>query len=192
MGNYQLSYTGAQINTAIERAISLSENTGSATDVIMNQKGVTEALNIARTHTFSATSESAMLGLAANIGDLAFRTDESKTYILTEVDPTVLSNWKLILSPAGSSVITFTVNVTNNWVGDSDTGYTQDIEVSGLLATDSPFIDIVFSSDISVARSEAENYAKISKATTSNGTLMLSCFYFMPTIAFNLLLKCIR
>lgn len=50
--------------------------------------------------TFVVVSEVAMLALDAQKGDVAIRSDESKTYILSTYVPTVLANWKQILVPA--------------------------------------------------------------------------------------------
>jgi hypothetical protein len=153
---------------------------------------VDDGLTKATTHTYTAASQAAMLALTANLGDVAFRTDENRTYILSGADPSVLANWKPVLTPSGISVVTFTASVTTTWTGDASTGYSQDVEVTGLLATDTPFIDIIFSSTLATAKLEAEAYAKVSKATTADDTLTLVCFDFKPATAFNLQLKCIR
>lgn len=53
--------------------------------------------------TFVVESEAEMLGLAAQRGDIAIRTDEDETYILAVDDATVLANWKEIM--AGGQVV---------------------------------------------------------------------------------------
>lgn len=45
-------------------------------------------------------SQVAMLALVAQKGDVAIRTDENKTYILSTNDPTTLADWKEVLTPA--------------------------------------------------------------------------------------------
>lgn len=57
------------------------------------------------TDTYVVSSEAAMLALTAQKGDVAVRTDESKTYILTADPATTLSNWQEILTPSGGTVI---------------------------------------------------------------------------------------
>ena len=54
---------------------------------------------VAITETFVVDSQAAMLELQAQEGDVAVRTDESKSYILTDDDPTQLGNWQILLSP---------------------------------------------------------------------------------------------
>lgn len=55
--------------------------------------------SIALTDTFTVTSQSAMLALNAQQGDVAIRTDESKTYILTNNLPSTLSSWVILQTP---------------------------------------------------------------------------------------------
>ena len=52
------------------------------------------------TDTFVVSSETEMLALPeVQIGDVAIRTDENKSYILKEADSTVLSSWQELLTP---------------------------------------------------------------------------------------------
>lgn len=53
---------------------------------------------IAITETFVVNDEAEMLALDAQVGDVAIRLDESKTYILALAPPTVLANWKELLT----------------------------------------------------------------------------------------------
>ena len=77
--------------------------------------------NLAITDTFVVANESAMLQLDAQAGDVAVRTDESKTYILKATPATTLANWQLLLQPAApvQSVNNKTGNVT---LKNSDVG----------------------------------------------------------------------
>lgn len=54
---------------------------------------------IAISETFVVNSQSAMLALSAQQGDVAVRTDVSKCFILAGTDPTILSNWQELLTP---------------------------------------------------------------------------------------------
>lgn len=51
---------------------------------------------------FAVASQSAMLALTAQTGDLAIRSDENKTYILKTAPANVLSNWILLRTPTDS------------------------------------------------------------------------------------------
>jgi hypothetical protein len=66
------------------------------------------------TDTFVVASQTAMLALTAQVGDVAIRTDTSVTYILQATPASTLGNWKQILTPAApvQSVDGLTGNVS--------------------------------------------------------------------------------
>jgi len=51
------------------------------------------------TDTFVVNTEAAMLALSAQKGDVAVRSDQNKTYILTASPATTLGNWQELLTP---------------------------------------------------------------------------------------------
>jgi hypothetical protein len=55
---------------------------------------------IAITDTFVVASQAAMLALTAEVGDVAVRTDLSKSFILRTAGANVLANWQELLAPA--------------------------------------------------------------------------------------------
>lgn len=57
---------------------------------------------IAISDTFVVASEAAMLALTAEVGDVAVRTDISKSFILKTAGATVLANWQELLAPANA------------------------------------------------------------------------------------------
>lgn len=57
---------------------------------------------IAISDTFVVVSQAALLALTAQVGDVAVRTDISKSFILIADDPTLLANWQELLSPPDS------------------------------------------------------------------------------------------
>ena len=63
--------------------------------------------SIAVTDTFVVASQVAMLALSAQTGDIAIRSDESKTYILQGTDPTNLSHWVLFQTPTDTVTSVF-------------------------------------------------------------------------------------
>lgn len=54
---------------------------------------------IAITDTFVVASQAAMLGLTAEVGDVAVRTDLNKSFILKTDGATTLSHWQELLTP---------------------------------------------------------------------------------------------
>ena len=79
-------------------------NTGTAEGTIpilgVNGKLATTVLPaLAITNTFVVATQAAMLALSAEEGDIAVRTDLSKSFILAGDDPTALANWQELLTP---------------------------------------------------------------------------------------------
>ena len=54
--------------------------------------------SLAINETFTPANQAAMLALVAERGDMAIRTDNGRTYVLTADAPTVLANWKEVLA----------------------------------------------------------------------------------------------
>lgn len=79
---------------------------------------------IAITDTFVVSSESAMLELDVQIGDICVRTDLSKSFILKQEPASTLSNWQELLAPADSVLSvngkTGVVILTKNDIGLSN------------------------------------------------------------------------
>lgn len=70
---------------------------------------------LAITDTFVVASQAAMLALTAETGDVAVRTDESKSYILEGTDPSVLGDWQELLSPTdGVQSVTGGTGITSS------------------------------------------------------------------------------
>lgn len=54
---------------------------------------------VAITETYVVDSETAMLALSAQVGDVAIRTDVSKSFILQSLPDSTAANWKELLTP---------------------------------------------------------------------------------------------
>lgn len=62
---------------------------------------------LAITETFVVNTEAAMLALDCQQGDVAVRSDEQKSYILTAEPASTLANWQELLVPTGAGVASF-------------------------------------------------------------------------------------
>ncbi|OMF37428.1 hypothetical protein BK133_05070 [Paenibacillus sp. FSL H8-0548] len=81
-----------------------SKNTGTASGniPILDANGKLDVGTlpaIAITDTFVVTTQAAMLALTVEVGDVAVRTDLSKSFILKTSPATVLANWQELLNP---------------------------------------------------------------------------------------------
>ena len=74
-------------------------NSGIATLDATGKIITTQLPALAITETTVVASEAAMLALTAQVGDVAVRSDESKSYILTASPASTLANWQVLLSP---------------------------------------------------------------------------------------------
>jgi hypothetical protein len=93
-----LYYTNARADARI--ALQKAQPLGLAT---LNAGGKLDAGQLpalAITETFVVNTQAAMLALAAEEGDVAVRTDESKSYILTAAPASTVANWQELLTPA--------------------------------------------------------------------------------------------
>lgn len=66
--------------------------------------------------TFVVASQAAMLALTAQVGDIAVRTDVTKTFILTASPSSTLGNWQEILTPPGVTSITASAPLTGGTI----------------------------------------------------------------------------
>lgn len=84
-----------------------SKNTGTAAGnvPVLDSGGKLDASilpAIAISDTFVVASQAAMLALTAEIGDVAVRTDQSRSYILRVAGASTLGNWQELLAPTSA------------------------------------------------------------------------------------------
>lgn len=88
--------------------------------------------SIALMDVFEVADEAAMLALEAQTGDIAVRSDVSKTFILKQIPATALENWTLLKTPTdGVSSVNgltgaVTLNTDNVQEGTSNQYYTDE------------------------------------------------------------------
>ena len=127
----------------------------------------------------------------------AFTNDAGYITSYTETDPVFsasdaagitsanISGWN---AKATKTVLTATITAAN-WTGSDP--YTNTVTVSGLLATDTPTMDLVASSTYATAQNEIADYALIYKATCSANTLTVYATQ-APSVDLSVQLVCVR
>lgn len=103
---------------------------------------------LAITDTFEVASQATMLALGAQKGDIAIRSDESKSYVLSGSDPSLAANWKLLRTPTDAVLsvagLTGAVSASNLKsalsLGQSD--------ISGLTTADTPIFAEMRTNDV--------------------------------------------
>lgn len=78
-----------------------------------------------------------------------------------------------------------------SWTGAS-APYTQTVNVTGIIATDKPIIDVVVSSTVATGIDEIADFAKITKAETGAGTITFSCYEDKPSNDLTVAVKVVR
>ena len=81
--------------------------------------------------------------------------------------------------------------ISASWSG-SAAPYTQSISLSGILATDTPHITPVFSTNNDTAIAEMEAWSLINRASAGDGSIVFSCFTKKPAVAINIQIEVIR
>lgn len=88
-----------------------------------------------------------------------------------------------------ATVLNKTATIGTSWSGSSP--FTQEIELSDILETDTPIVDLVPSDDFNVATAEEEAWAKVYKIVTSAGKIKVYAKQ-KPSVALNIKLQIVR
>ncbi len=80
--------------------------------------------------------------------------------------------------------------LAGSWSGAGP--YTQAVTVSGILATDTPLVDLVQSDTVSTAQAQLEAYGYISRIDTQAGGILATCYDDKPGVDLTLALKGVR
>lgn len=88
---------------------------------------------LAVTDTFVVASQAAMLALTAEVGDVAVRTDQNKSYILKTAGASTLANWQELLTPTDTVLSvngqTGAVTLTTSNIAEGSNLYYTDARV---------------------------------------------------------------
>jgi hypothetical protein len=102
------SYTDLTNKPTLGTVASLNTGTAAGNVPVLQAGGLLDPAilpNLAIIDVFVVNSQASMLALTAQKGDVAVRTDLSKTFILSANAPGTLSNWVEVLSPSGGTVV---------------------------------------------------------------------------------------
>ena len=99
-------YTETEIDSQLSSKINTSEKgqpNGLATLDANGKLPTAQLPNLAIKDTFTVATQAAMLALTAEKGDMAIRTDNSRTYVLADSPASTLTNWKEITAYSAPS-----------------------------------------------------------------------------------------
>lgn len=134
--NGNLYFTNARADARITAQKGLAN--GLATLDAGGQIPTSQLPALAITDTFVVATQAAMLALTAEVGDVAIRTDQNKSYILQVADPTVVGHWKELLTPTDNVLSvngqTGTVVLTTTDIAEGTNKYYTDERVDDRVA----------------------------------------------------------
>ncbi len=94
-----------------------------------------------------------------------------------------------------NQVCTFTADIAvSDWGADSNGGYSCTKTITGVLATDTPEVDVVLSTDRAAAMTQLAALECLCDGTviTGNNTVLFWCYNTKPTVAMTVRLKAVR
>lgn len=134
--------------------------------------------------------------VASDIPDISatYETVANKSDSYSASSSTTYASTKALVDGLATkaAVTTLTATIGTTWTQGASGEYSQTVNVTGLLATDTPTIDIVLSDTVSTAKEQIEAYSCVSRITTADGTMTVYCYDTEPTVAMNVQLLCVR
>lgn len=77
------------------------------------------------------------------------------------------------------------ITIDTEWTG-TEAPYTKTVQVEGIKETDEAHVDLLFSGDVENMINEEENFSRIRKVDSADGSLTFMCFEEKPEISLNL------
>lgn len=74
----------------------------------------------------------------------------------------------------------------------SQAPYTQTVTVAGMLATDTPLVDVVLSDVAATALAQLDAYGLVGRIDTGTDTIVATCYERKPETNFTLTMKVVR
>lgn len=122
-------------------------------------------------------------------GNIADQTDLANQ-LADKASTTDLNNLTTVVNDkATTKVFSVTIPV-ENWPSASP--YTQTVSVSGVLSTDVPVVDIILNSTTATAKDEITSWGYVSKITTDDDSITVTCLEQKPTVNMSIHLKVVR
>lgn len=167
------------------------QDTGTSTTSVMSQKAVTDILD-------EKVDVETGKGLSTNDYTSAektklsnIETEANKTVVVqsTGTSTTSVMSQKAVTDEldAKAEIASYTATLSSSgWTGDY-APYTQTVNITGILSTDVPIIDIS-----SVTQSSIDDWSCVSKIETANGSITATCLSQKPSNALSLNILTLR
>jgi len=113
----------------------------------------------------------------------------NQTYSSNKIEE-IKSELNSDLSAKATTAI-YTATITTTWTG-SAAPYTQDITLTGILATDTPVIDVLLSDTLATAQAQEKAWNYVSRIKTSANKISVICNKTKPTTEIPIQIKVVR
>lgn len=84
----------------------------------------------------------------------------------------------------------YTATLSTTWSGTGP--YTQTVNITGILATDSPIIDIVLTGVTATDTARLEGWGLVGRAVASANSIAFTCYDSAPTVSLPIKILCVR
>ena len=88
--------------------------------------------------------------------------------------------------------VQFMETIGQNWKNEPTGGFSQIINIDGILEEDSPIIDVLLDDDTEVSKTQIKAWSNISRITTGKGLIKVYCYKDKPNIDINIQIICVR
>jgi hypothetical protein len=179
-GITNLYYTDARADARIAAATGVS-----VASLVAGKILTSELPALAISNTSVVADEPAMLGLSAETGDVAVRTDLNESFILAGSDPSALADWQQLLTPTDTVLSvngqTGIVSLTTDDISEGSNLYYTDARFDAALGAKTS--DDVVEGATNLYYTDAKVDANLSTKTTDDITEGTTNKYFNITIS---------
>lgn len=89
-----------------------------------------------------------------------------------------------------ATTVTYNATIGTSYSGNGP--YTQNVNITGIVSTDNPIIDIVLTSDTDSSKTILEAWSNVSRIVANDGTITVYCYDDKPTVNIPIQLKVVR
>lgn len=200
----QNSVTTALSNKVDSSSLASVATSGSYSDLLNKPTIPSKTSQLTNDSNFVSSGNLAMVAISGSYTDLSNTpTIPTKTSELTNDSNFVVSSNLANVATSGSyndlsdkptipTVSDYSASLLSSGWNGSSAPYTQTVSVQGILATDTPIVDVVLDSSTSTAISQNNSWAFVSKIETSADSITATCLESKPEVDLPIQLKVVR
>lgn len=138
----------------------------------------------------TAAEKSKLSGVAANANNYTHPSSHAATMITQDSTHRFATDAEKTAWNGKANTLTYTATLSTSWSGSGP--YTQTVTVTGLLSTDNPIIDAVFSGTTSTAKNQRDAWVLVDRIVTGANSITAYAYDKKPTTAIPIQIKVVR